>query len=338
MNKLIKVGASALCGSLAAVASASAGGLAVTGGATATWSSNSGDVTGNPIGMASAYTFTGSGELDGGTTFTLTIAHGDQTTYSASEIALVTPSMGTFVIDQSGGGIDRLDDKMPTAWEETTGTSLGTGIVTVTGIKGAGHVEWSAPADLLPDGLAAHVAWSPRVTGGYVNDKAAGGSGSDGTGAGYDLVLEYSGVLDGLNLFGGYSNIDQVANGHNGDHISKVLGATYAMGSVTVGYQQSHEAYHIDQMGSTATSFYENQAYGISFAVNDDLSISFGSQKSDRSKWGGAAIVEAKAESLQIGYSMGGATLSIAETNGENLNYNSATDKDATTVALSLAF
>jgi len=50
------------------------------------------------------------------------------------------------------------------------------------------------------------------------------------------------------------------------------------------------------------------------------------------------ASTEAKAESLQIGYSMGGATLSIAETNGENLQYNTANDKDATTVALSLAF
>jgi hypothetical protein len=336
MNKLMKVGASALCGSLAAVASASAGELTVKGGATATWSSNSGDVTGNPIGMASAYTFTGSGELDGGTTFTLTIAHGDQTTYSASQIALVTPSMGTITIDQSGGGIDRLDDMMPNAWEESTGTSLGTGIVNVTGVSGAGHIEWSLPTDMLPDGLSAHVAWAPRATGGYTNDKGVGGSGSDGTGAGTDVVLQYSGLADGLSLFGGYSLIDQVADGHDDDHTQKVLGATYAVGPVTIGYQWSKDAHHIAR--GTATSFYENQAYGVSFAVNDDLTLSFGSNKSDRSTNGGAAIVQAQAESLQIGYSMGGATLSIAETNGENLVYNTANDKDATTVALSLAF
>ena len=68
MNKLTKVGLSALCGSLATVASAQAGSLGVKGGATATWSSNQGDTTGNPIGMNSAVTFTGSGELDNGTT------------------------------------------------------------------------------------------------------------------------------------------------------------------------------------------------------------------------------------------------------------------------------
>jgi hypothetical protein len=336
MNKLMKVGVSALCGSLAAVASASAGELTVKGGATATWSSNSGDVTGNPIGMASAYTFTGSGELDGGTTFTLTIAHGDQTTYSASQIALVTPSMGTITIDQSGGGIDRLDNMMPTAWEESTGTSLGTGIVNVTGVSGAGHIEWSLPADALPDGLSAHIAWAPRVSGGFTNDKGTGGGGSEGIGAGTDVVVQYSGLADGLNIFAGYSLIDQLnAVDKDADHTQKVLGATYAIGSVTLGYQMSMDARHI--IVGNGTSYYENQAYGVNFAVNDDLSISFGSNKSERAQNGGTTV-EAKAESLQIGYSMGGATLSIAETNGENLTYNTANDKDATTVALSLAF
>jgi hypothetical protein len=244
--------------------------------------------------------------------------------------------MGTITIDQSGGGIDRLDDMMPNAWEESTGTSLGTGIVNVTGVSGSGHIEWSLPTDALPDGLSAHVAWAPRASGGYTNDKGTGGGGGEGVGSGTDVVLQYSGIADGLSLFGGYSLIDQVANGHDGDHTQKVLGATYAVGPVTVGYQWSKDARHVNQ--GTGTSFYENQAYGVAFAVNDDLTISFGSNKSDRSTNGGAAIVEAQAESLQIGYSMGGATLSIAETNGENLQYNSANDKDATTVALSLAF
>ena len=64
MNKLTKIGASALCGSLAAIASAQAGSMSVAGGATATYSSVEGSVTGNPIGMNTGITFTGSGELD----------------------------------------------------------------------------------------------------------------------------------------------------------------------------------------------------------------------------------------------------------------------------------
>ena len=54
MNKLSKLGVSALCGSLAAISAANAGDLTATGGAHVTWLSAEGTNTGNPIGMASA--------------------------------------------------------------------------------------------------------------------------------------------------------------------------------------------------------------------------------------------------------------------------------------------
>ena len=119
MNKLTKVGLSALCGSLASVA-ANAGTMEVLGGATATYTSNSKQVTGNPIGMNSALTFKGSGELDNGTAFTLTVTGADQMGYTSGNINIATPSMGSFNINSrtGGNGIGGHDDKMPTAWEE----------------------------------------------------------------------------------------------------------------------------------------------------------------------------------------------------------------------------
>jgi|TARA_B100002051_G_scaffold67178_1_gene63714 outer membrane protein OmpU len=336
MNKLTKVGLSALCGSLAAVASAQAGALNVSGGANATWSSNEGETTGNPIGMASGVTFTGTGELDNGTTFTLTITGADQAGFSASQIALTTPSMGTFTIDNSGGGIDRFDDMMPTAWEEVDGTSLGMGMVTVTGVKGHGHVEWSLPADMLPEGMAAHIAYSPRVAGGKVNDKAVGGD-SGKMGSGYDIAVSHNALMDGLNVFAGYSAIEQANDNTDGDKTSKVIGATYAMGGFTVGYQQSLEANQT--VGSATNSYYENTAYGISFSVNDNLSLSYGRHESDSAQTDGTSD-NLEGESFQMAYSMGGATIKIAESSVDNGAYTTGTsaDKDATTVMLSLAF
>jgi hypothetical protein len=67
MNKLNKIGLSALCGSLASV-TAYAGTLDVTGSAEATYTSRGGEVTGNPIGMKSNLSFVGNGELDGSQT------------------------------------------------------------------------------------------------------------------------------------------------------------------------------------------------------------------------------------------------------------------------------
>jgi len=93
MNKLAKIGVSALCGSLATVAAANAGSMAVTGGATATYVSLDQEVTGNPLGMASGMTFTGNGELDNGTTFKLSIAHTNKSAYTASAISMTTPTL-----------------------------------------------------------------------------------------------------------------------------------------------------------------------------------------------------------------------------------------------------
>ena len=333
MNKL-KIGVSALCGSLAAVSAANAGEMVVKGGATVTHTSLEGQVTGNPIGMNSGLTFVGSGELDNGTTFTLTLTDADQSAYSAGSISMTTPSMGTFTVDQSGGGIDRYDDMMPTAWEETNGTGLSTGLQTVAGVGGNTNIEWGLPSDMLPDGVSANIAYSFTNSGGAINDKSVGGD-AGGTGSGYDITIGHSGLMDGLNVFAGYSAIEQDSATSDGDRTGKVLGATYAVGSVTVGYQWSEDARQA--VGGAVVSSYENNAYGISFAVNDDLSISYGMHKSDQAKNNGTSV-ELEGTSLQMAYSMGGASIKIAETSVDEGNYNTATDRDATTVALTLAF
>jgi hypothetical protein len=257
--------------------------------------------------------------------------------------------MGTFQYDEGGGtGLDRFDDMMPTAWEETTGTGVATGLSTAAGVGGGSDIEWSVPTDMLPDGMAAYLSWSPKADGAKTADKVGSGDANAGIdGAGWDLALSHSGAVDGLNVFGAVSKIPQTQDstattGYTSDQDAWVLGATYAMGGVTVGYQQSKVDYGIANVNAgTSTSTYANQAYGVSFSVNDDLSISYGMHKSVRALNGsGGGNIEVEAESIQIAYSMGGATLKIAETEADNADYVSTTagDKEGTTVMLTLAF
>jgi outer membrane protein OmpU len=345
MNKVTKIGVSALCGSLAAVASAQAGSMSVSGGATATYSSTEGKVTGNPIGMNSGVTFSGSGELDNGTTFTLTITGADQAGYSSGSIAMTTPNMGGIKINgKSGGtGVDRYDDMMPTAWEETNGTSLTTGLQTVAGVGTQMNIEWTASADMLPEGMHFGIAFAPgAASGATANDKVVGGD-SGGIGSGYDITVGSTGLMDGLNVFAGVSQIQQadtvITSGYTGDRTQHVAGATYAIGSVTLGYQYSLD--HHNARGASVTQYYENNAFGISFAVNDDLSISYGEHKSERDLVaGGSGAVELEAQSLQLSYTMGGASIKFAESQVDNASYTSGTaaDWDGRTIALTLAF
>ena len=147
MNKLTKVGCSALCGSLAAISAANAGDLTVTGGAHLTYMSKGTQETGNPFGMASAVSFSGSGELDNGWTYGLNIDMTDGDAYSASRIHITMGGLGTIEFDQgnSGNGIAAYDNVLPTAWEEAHGAGLSGGVKTVLGVGNSDNVQWSSP-------------------------------------------------------------------------------------------------------------------------------------------------------------------------------------------------
>jgi outer membrane protein OmpU len=331
MNKLKVIGVSALCGSLAAI-SAQAGEMTVAGGATASYMTKDNAVTGQPLGMATNLTFTGTGELDNGNTFQVDIAHDDQNTWSAADISLDVAGIGTFTFDQGGGtGLDRLDDKMPTAWEESYDGGQGSNIVTVTGAGGGTDIEWTLDSGMLPDGMSAYISYAPEADGAKVNDKATGGT-DNGVGFGYDVVIEHSGLADGLNVFAGYSNIE---SDFGNDQEQYAVGLTYAVGSITMGAQYSE-----DSLGRVGTDYYENFAYGISFQVNDDLSLSYGAHKSEKGMGGGDTAVELETTSLQLAYTYGGATIKVAKSDVENAQYSTAAknDYDVNLVALSLAF
>jgi outer membrane protein OmpU len=327
MNKLTKIGVSALCGSLAAVASANAGSLAVTGGATATYTSLDGAVTGNPLGMATGMTFTGTGELDNGTTFKLSIAHTNKAAYTGSSISMTTPTLGTFTYDEGGGtGLDRIDDMMPTAWEETDGAGLPVGLRTVAGAGGNSDIEWNVGMG-LPDGMNIYASFAAQPDGSKNSNKGVSGANSVVEGNGWDIVLTHSGLYDGLNVFAGWSTIEQ--NATIGDRDMKAIGATYAVGGATLGYQYSKD----EEPGADA-EHYENHAYGVSFSVNDNLAISYGIHESKRN----STAIELEATSIQLSYTVGGASVKIAENSADNTNYVSGSNSEGRTVALTLAF
>ena len=105
------------------------------------------------------------------------------------------------------------------------------------------------------------------------------------------------------------------------------------MGSWTIGYQWSEE----DTGRATGTTQYNNDAYGITFQVNDDLSIGYNHYESTQTS---TTNVTAEATSIQIAYTMGGASIRLAEATADNMKYQttSAYDRDATTLSVSLAF
>jgi len=237
---------------------------------------------------------------------------------------LTTASLGTFQLN--GSGLDRLDDEMPNALASATDTT-GTGYVSVTGAGESGvDIEWTISENFLPEGLKAYVAYTPRANGSSVPADKAGTTADGSLGAGWDVVVDHTGLADGLRVFAGYGHIEAI---QGADRDAWALGATYAIGGITVGYQYSD-----DEFGGTTNS-YENDQFGVSFAVNDDLSISYGHNESKRTGTG----VTMESDSVQISYTMGGATLAVSESETDNAAYSAtAQSQEATLVSLTLAF
>jgi len=351
MNKISKAGLTALCGSLAAISSANAGDMTVTGGVDMSWMTVGGGsaTTGNPIGMGSNLTYKGSGELDNGWTFDLTVAMLNQDAFSSTAVNLDMGSLGklNFNSGDSGNGIDAFDDKMPTAWEEPWGMGLGTGIKLVSGVGPQSNVQYTTPT---VGGITLVLATAPDMGGADVADKGySGATASDKTGAGYDATININPtlgteILSGLNLFVGAHMVEHYvgdAKPQNEAGYEAVGGITLDIGPVSLGYQTSG----VDTGQNTTktdTAWYKNHAYGIAFNINDDLSVSYGKHQSQDGKVnpGDSESVHMEVESYQIAYTIGGASIRYAEAEVDNAAYQTTTmyDKDAKVLSISLAF
>ncbi len=337
MNKLTKIGVSALCGSLAALSAANAGEMTVSGGVDLSWISMDQTNTGNPLGMGSNVSFTGTGELDNGWGVKFAVDAKNTLAYSSANVTVTVPGLGDVLISQglSGTGINRMDDITPTAWEEAYGAGLGSGINTVAGASGGAGFEIT-PTDLMPSGIVTRFHWSPHVGGSAGGDKGVSGT-DTGSATGYDITLTASGdaTPDGLKLYGGWSTTEQESAGADlsGDVEEWTVGVEYAVGSFTLGYQYSEE----DNGRADTTTGYDNTGYGIVFAINDDLSISYNNYESTQL---GSTETTLEASSYQIAYSSGGLSIRVAEQTVDNKSYATAAanQRDATTISVALAF
>ena len=251
MNNLKKVGLTALAGSLAA-STAYAGVLEVTGSAGVKYQSRSGSsgttsVQGNPWSDSNGITFSGSGDLDNGMTvgysYTMTDA-----AFSASSVTLDMGDTGTvsFGHDSAGGGIDTIKDKMPTAGEEAW-DDHGTG-------DDAGVTDVGADPSLY---------YSVNMSGMTVSASYA----RTGLGTDNSVAIVANELVDGAEF--GFGTGTNVISNTSEDDLTTAY-AKYTTGPITVGIQLSE----IDK--TAADSDIDREAAAISFAVNENLSISYG--------------------------------------------------------------
>jgi len=339
MKKLTKIGASALAGSLVAM-SAQAGELGVSGVWEVTYKSDDKANVGNPFGSKSHLIFSGSGDVDGVGTASWYAATTDNvgSAFLSHSVTLDMGDMGTVGFDQGVGtfGAGTIDDKSPTAWEESWhNTANSSGGLAHTGGSG-GVLGYSNSMG----GFDVSIEYAPSLTTADNGDGAAGGDDTTmANGSNLNFAINNSSLIDGL-TFGvgaGSSEYDNTVNAGDEDGSSVVGYANYTMGPVTAGVTLS-ESHNVRGTDDNNAGAQEVEAYGIAFAVNDSLSVSWNQHNLTYAKNGTNADVEQESTGVAIAYTMGGATIAIQNNAQDNSSGTSGSNDEITEISLSLAF
>jgi outer membrane protein OmpU len=265
MNKLKKIGLSALAGSLVTV-SAYAGEVTVSGGASMevdNVNGNSDANDGKAFGMGNQLTFTGGGELENGLNVSISFVldQGDNETdttsgaatapFDSHSITISSDSLGSLKMAGEGG------DSAQTAIDTTAAGDLWDNSLGITAPlasdAASGTLFYTSPE--LTDGLT--------LTGSYSPNSAA----NTKTGVGYGL--NYTGI-EGLSVHIAQAE-DNTTDAATADVTT--MKASYAYGPITV------SASNTEYDAEVATDGQEVTSYQIAYTLSENFSISYGTEK-----------------------------------------------------------
>ena len=320
MNNLKKIGLSALAGSLASV-SAHAADVTVSGSASITMDRvNKHLVTGNDFSMGDSLGFNMSGETDGGLGVAVyyEIDGGALDDYDMT----LSGDWGSLKFNGSGSSsaFGAVDDVTPNAYEEawdildTDGTATSGSPMVIGGGGGTNMFIYTSPSFA-----------GATLTMAYQNDGGAAAIADSYS----DFAIAFSPeAFEGLTV--GYAKSDnQVAATADSDKTTYYV--KYAVGGFTLGYQAS-EADH-----DTASSSQDSMAYGITYAVNDDLSIGYSYHEVEFDS-GATNNTDQQSTGISASYTMGGMTLGGAMNEVESMDGVATGDYEGYEFNLKFAF
>ena len=328
-----------------------AGEMAVTGGATATYTTNGDDASsGKNIGISNELDFTASGELDNGFTWKYQVQI-DGTSSANDDTRLeIGTDMGTIGLYVSEGGMSA---------ELAHGVgALGTGFdyaspssfVHSYDVDGYSNIQYHTPADLLPFGIGLKLGYVPNMNASTMLSakESSGVPATQAEGRELTMAQVSAAPVDGLSIKGSIAETNAEGGDANGDDgISANLGAKYTIGQFSVGYTEGGYQAATGAAANDETIYYENKFYGVQFDVNENLSVSYNNDESEKNTRvavaqaataGTKTIVAMEQESLQLAYTIGGATLGIADVEVDNADYTAGKTESQTVISLAISF
>ena len=321
MTNFKKIGLTALAGALAST-TVNAGELSVSGNAIMEYQADTRNTAGSDnhsdgFVMNSTLTFSGSGELDNGMTVSMyqALASGAVT---SEGVTLDMGDMGALSLDRWGyhTGITSVADKIPTAGENVhDDTNDATGQVHDNPTVGVAKTG-SDGRDVLG------YAWSnDMVTFSLSASQAAAGPENSAA-----ITIN---AVEGLSIGGGIgTNMNDATGREEEEDDLSTLFATYTMGPVSVGYQKTE----IDT--EAANSDIEAEHYGISFAVNENFSISYGERNVEFDQYAS----DQESSGISASYSAGSTSFVLVNNKKDNAEGTANADYEMVELKMIMAF
>ena len=339
MDKLKKLGVTALAGTLATF-SANAADVSFGGTSKVSFGSTSSDRSAaegskrDGLNADSTISASFGGELDNGWTvsgFMDDISNG----MTSSAITVGMGSLGSVQINQAATGVvDGYDDILPVAYEEINDGAQHS----VRGMDAGSDVEAGSISYISPSIEVGGVTMSVR--GDF--DPAAVSAASDGTGvagtANTGKGISYGGEINyaGLKVVGGYTEVEttleNTATTSPNDKQSTLVTAVYSAGPISIGYGE----WYTNEKDAAVD--YSTEGMSIAFAVNDDLSISWGELEDTREANGGTVAATTEMTAFQAAYTMGSMGIKIKHTDTDNGYQTTAKSAENTEIAVSFSF
>ena len=329
MNKLTKIGVSALAGSLAMTAvHAAEGSVSVSTGFAFASTTDERGATG-PYQFDSVV-FSASGETDGGITVSakMELDNDNPATNAGMDdrsMSFGTDALGTVTFHGHGGSsvLGQWDDMTPNAYEEVWDTT-DSADVRIDGRSGDNLLTYDSPSF---NGLMFKAA--------YQHDHKADAAVVQDTDLGHyqDFGIMYSPeMVEGLTIGYGFGELEP----NTSQTIdNETIFVKYAVGGLTIGVQES------EADGTTAAQSDESSGWGISYAVNENLTIAYGERDyDDDTSDATAGSFEQQDSGFSASYTMGGMTIAGHMNQNDNVGGASAVtaDKESYEFALTFAF
>ena len=380
MKKIITI----LFASILGFSAVQAGEMTVTGSAQATYVITSSDsATAKQektpgLGFANEVAFNAKGEFGNGYTWTYQIeldpAQGSGAALNDdTRLELGLGNLGTIGIYGSEGDLNTHLANSVAAY--APGHDIGStgGYQGGTGMNSYNNLQYHTPAGLLPFGTSVKLAWSN----GDSKQSADANDAGSATGNDINSYQVTTKPIDGLTI--GASYLEKTKTGTATKYKYETGGAygKYSVGAFSFGIGRhfivpnlaanttdgasavttalvsttsNSAVYSSDGNGSTtinvATKYFQNDAYSIAFAVNENLSVSYDRLKSTAEARDVVLTSAADTDisrdltisTIQAAYNIGGAVVALSQKDIEGINYAQGANATEFAISLKMAF